>query len=52
MTGSLVKRIGLPGGVEASWRGFTYDTRGRTDPVKWGENTTDEMCLGVVYVTE
>jgi hypothetical protein len=20
--------------------------------VKWGENTTDEMCLGVVYVTE
>ena len=20
--------------------------------VKWGESTTDEMCLGVVYVTE
>ncbi|MDP1826196.1 MAG: DUF6531 domain-containing protein [Archangium sp.] len=28
-TGSLVKRIGLPSGVETSWRGFTYDTQGR-----------------------
>ncbi len=27
--GSLVKRIGLPGGVETSWRGFTYDRQGR-----------------------
>lgn len=24
----------------------------RSRDVKWGENTTDEMCLGVVYVTE
>ena len=28
-TGSLVKRIDLPAGVEESWRGFIYDTQGR-----------------------
>jgi hypothetical protein len=29
----------------------TYDTRGRTTPVTWGEGTSDEMCLAYLYAT-
>jgi hypothetical protein len=29
----------------------SYDTRSRTDVVTWGESTTDEMCIGYLYVT-
>lgn len=29
----------------------TYDTRGRTAPVTWGEGTSDEMCLSYLYAT-
>lgn len=28
-----------------------YDTRGRAEPVRWGEGTGDEMCLLGLYVT-
>lgn len=28
-----------------------YDTRGRTETVRWGEGTEDEMCLAFLYVT-
>jgi hypothetical protein len=28
-----------------------YDTRSRTDTVRWGEGTEDEMCLAFLYVT-
>ena len=28
-----------------------YDTRERTDTVTWGENTSDEMCISYLYVT-
>lgn len=30
----------------------TYDTRGRTAAVTWGEGTQDEMCLNFFYVTQ
>jgi len=29
----------------------TYDTRSRTEPVRWGEGTADEMCLVGLYLT-
>jgi Copper type II ascorbate-dependent monooxygenase, C-terminal domain len=29
----------------------TYDTRGATDTIYWGEGTDDEMCLAGLYVT-
>ena len=29
----------------------TWDTRGRTEPIVWGEGTQDEMCLVFVYIT-
>lgn len=29
----------------------TFDTSKRTEPVTWGEGTTDEMCLTYLYVT-
>lgn len=29
----------------------TYDTRGQTAPVQWGEGTGDEMCAAGLYVT-
>jgi hypothetical protein len=29
----------------------TWDTRGRTEPILWGEGTQDEMCLVFVYIT-
>jgi hypothetical protein len=29
----------------------TFDTRGATGPVRWGEGTDDEMCLLGLYVT-
>lgn len=28
-----------------------YDTRGRTETVRWGEGTLDEMCLAFLYFT-
>lgn len=27
----------------------TFDTRGIAEPLRWGEGTNDEMCLGSVY---
>ena len=30
----------------------TYDTTSRTEVVRWGENTDDEMCLAYFYVTQ
>lgn len=29
----------------------TYDTRGETSPIQWGEGTGDEMCAVGLYVT-
>ena len=29
----------------------TWDTRGATEPVTWGDGTADEMCLALLYVT-
>ena len=29
----------------------TFDTRGETEVIRWGEGTGDEMCLAFFYVT-
>jgi hypothetical protein len=30
---------------------YFFQTRGRTETVKFGEGTLDEMCIAFVYVT-
>jgi hypothetical protein len=46
-------------GIECHWDNSTAkqptDGNGQTQapqPLNWGEGTTDEMCLGFVYVTQ
>ena len=39
---------GLGGVLDIS---CTYDTRGATSTVAWGEGTGDEMCIAAFYVT-
>jgi hypothetical protein len=38
-------------GVDALSIRCGYDTRSRSETVRWGEGTADEMCLAYLYVT-